>query len=202
MWLLCVQFAPVKYLRVCERTLFFLFFPGVKIWTCCWLWVKRNSVFALWIEDRSHRWCHLLLKRQLSDVHEGTAAPATGHKAAVCRTFSDPYSREWTGHHPTWSDVGQLVLTPTSAGAFIVKRLWTCDTNLTMTLSFFFFPRTLRWLDCSWFFFKRKKEKKKSFLVYSLSCGTVPSVSQIFFFSFFACLLLPLISCFKVKPAF
>lgn len=159
MWLLCclcVQFAPVKYLRVCERTLFFLFFlffPGVKIWTCCWLWVKRNSVFALWIEDRSHRWCHLLLKRQLSDVHEGTAAPATGHKAAVCRTFSDPYSREWTGHHPTWSDVGQLVLTPTSAGAFIVKRLWTCDTNLTMTLSFFFFPRTLRWLDCSWFFF-------------------------------------------------
>ncbi|XP_075879363.1 syntaxin-binding protein 5 isoform X2 [Nelusetta ayraudi] len=43
-------------------------------------------------EDRSHRWCHILLKRQLSDVHEGIAAPATRHKAAICRTFSDPYS--------------------------------------------------------------------------------------------------------------
>lgn len=148
---------PLWSVRTCEISprlwthLVFLFcfvFPGVKIWTCCWLWVKRNSVFALWIEDRSHRWCHLLLKRQLSDVHEGTAAPATGHKAAICRTFSDPYSREWTGRHPTWSDVGQLVLTPTSAGAFIVKRLWTCDPNLTMTLSFFFFSEdaALTWL--------------------------------------------------------
>lgn len=145
---------PLCSVRTCEISLclwthlVFFVFPGVKIWTCCWLWVKRNSVFALWIEDRSHRWCHILLKRQLSDVHEGIAAPATRHKAAICRTFSDPYSREWTGRHPTWSDVGQLVLTPTSAGAFIVKRLWTCDTNLTMTLSFFFFSEdaALTWL--------------------------------------------------------
>lgn len=163
---------------------FLFFFPGVKIWTCCWLWVKRNSVFALWIEDRSHRWCHLLLKRQLSDVHEGTVAPATGHKAAVCRTFSDPYSREWTGHHPTWSDVGQLVLTPTSAGAFIVKRLWTCDTNLTMTLSFFFFPRTLRWLDCSCFFFKERKKKKILPCLQSLLRNRSLCVTDLFLFFF------------------
>lgn len=59
-----------------------------------------------------------MFRRQLSDVIEGRAAPATVHKAPIGRTWSDPAFREWTGRHPTWSDGGQLVLTPAGAGAF------------------------------------------------------------------------------------
>lgn len=137
---------------------------------------RGTCVFALWIEDRSRRRCYLMFKRQLSDVIECTALPATVHKAALSRAWSDPAYREWTGRHPTWSDVGQLVLTPTSTGAFIVKRFRTCDTNLTMTFHSFFFPKILplTWLQSVFFFFSKEKRKEKNtcFLVYSLSCGT------------------------------
>lgn len=156
------------------------------IWICCLCIFRGTVCFALWIEDRSRRRCVLMFKRQLSNVIEGTAAPATVHKAAIGRTWSDPIVREWTGRHPTWSEVGWLVLTPTSAGAFIVKRFQTCDTNLTMTLSLFLFPKDPA-LTLQCFFFFNKKGKKKVpylFTVFPAEHSRLVawSVTDLFFF--------------------